>query len=904
MFPGCKAKLRNDYVAAAIAKGGGAERRTTDLNRKPAWNRREFLAALATTAVAGTLHSQTPLGKPREVYLVPNFHPASCGWLTTFSRERVYCANTYLNHLDRVRDDPNYAFVMSEINNLIAIMNFRPERIAELKRRVQEKRVELVNGNFLESTINLSGGEALVRLGVEGLRWYQKVFGLKPRFSWNIDVCGTHEQMPQIVAGLGLEALVYTRGNPTGKSIYWSESPDGTQILTLSPGHYSEAATVFSTKTPLNSSQLQELAAFFDKKEAIPPEGAPILVLAGGDDYSTAPLVKEYPSLLLKQWAEAEPQRKIQFTTLSKYLDAILPRIESGNIAIPTFRGGTAYDFHAFWIENPQVKTMYRRNEHALQAAEAFATIASLRGNFAYPVKALSDCWILMCLNMDRNTLWGSAGGMVFVNDKSWDVQDRFQWVENATDQVFEASGAATIGAGEHIGLFNALNWKRNDPVVLQLPAGKSLAEVKCEAQSDGRVLCRVEMPSMSLGGWKLSAEAPATPQPIEFPEIVENIYYVARLDGKTGALTSLKLKKSGREMIAAPANVVVAERPAKKGDADPGDMMVARPDRVRLASSSDQASTIQVKRGPIATTVEAKGTFLGGGTLRRSMRFYHDHPRIDFETELNDVPNYTIVVAEFPLAEKILGVRRGIPYGFSHGAWAKEDAELHGWTKGIVPAVRWIDYSLDGGGFAILDRGLSGRELNDRTPIIYLLNAEDKYSGYENPWLSGKGRHILPYAIVAHESSWDAARIPHMAWEYNREPVLLGVRAATPPGSFVETSENVIVEAMRREGNHIELRMVECLGLPGTATIAIMLPHRNAALTDLMGRKISDWPKSPQYSLSIRPQQIVTLHFETASSLPEPEPVQSWDAFVPQEKLAALHTYDPNLIGHPPFGE
>src|ERR1019366_31860 len=208
------------------------------------------------------------------------------------------------------------------------------------------------------------------------------------------------------------------------------------------------------------------------------------------------------------------------------------------------------------------------------------------------------------------------------------------------------------------------------------------------------------------------------------------------------------------------------------------------------------------------------------------------------------------------------------------------------------------------GGGLAIFDRGLSGRELNDRTPILYLLNAEDKYSGYDCRWLSGKGRHVLPYSLVAYESRWDQARIPHMAWEYNREPIVIGARAAAPPQSFLETSDNVIVEALRREGNHIELRMVECLGLSGTAKITMMLPHRNAVLTDLIGRKISALPKSSHYSFPIRPQQIVTMHFETASALPEPEPIQSWDAFVPKQKLAALHAYDPNLIGHPPFGD
>jgi len=869
------------------------------------WNRREFVTALATVALAGTVQSQASATMPREVFMVPNFHPASCGWLTTFSRERIYCANSYLNHLDRVRDDPNYSFVMSEINNIIAIMDFQPARIAELKQRIAEKRVELVNGYFLESAINLSGGEALVRLGVEGLRWYQQVFGLKPRFSWNIDVCGTHDQMPQIATGLGLEALVYTRRNPTGKTIYWSEAPDGTRILTLSPGHYSEAGPIFSSKTPLNAAQLKELESFFAGKEPITPEGAPILVLGGGDDYALAPVVKEYPTLLLKQLAESGDSRKLKFTTLSNYLDAILPGVRSGHISIPTLHGGTAYDFDAFWMENPRVKTLYRRNEHALQAAEALATIASLQGSYEYPVTPLYDSWILMCLNMDRNTIWGSAGGMVFVNEKSWDVQDRFNWVEKTTGQVFDSSGSALLAAGDHVGLFNPLNWKRSDPVALQLPAGKSLEGVDCEALSDGTVLCRLEMPPVSAGGWKLSLEAPAAPHSIELPDTIDTNHYAVRIDPKSGALTSLKLKKSGRELLAAPANVIVAERPTAKQKDDPGDKMPPRPGRTRLATSSDEPSTIQVKQGPLATTVEISGTFYGGGALRRTIRFHHDHPRIDFETELNDVPNYTIVVAEFPLAEDVTEIRRAIPYGFSHGAWSKPDPDLHGWTKGIVPAVRWSDYSLaNGGGVAIFDRGLSGREINERTPILYLLNAEDKYVGYENPWLSGKGRHVLPYSIVAHEASWQDARIPQMAWEYNREPVVIAGRSAAAARSFLETSDNVIVEALRREGDHIEVRLVECLGSAGTAELQLSLPHKSAALTDLTGRKLKTLPKSTRYSLPVRAQEIITLQFETASALSEAEPVKSWDPFVPEDKLAALHAYDPSLIGHPPFGE
>jgi hypothetical protein len=412
-------------------------------------------------------------------------------------------------------------------------------------------------------------------------------------------------------------------------------------------------------------------------------------------------------------------------------------------------------------------------------------------------------------------------------------------------------------------------------------------------------------MASTSVGGWKLSPEAPAAPLPIELPEIIETNYYLAQIDAKSGALTSLKLKRSGRELLAAPANVIVAERPAAKPKEDPGDKMSPRPERNRLASSSDQPSTIQLKQSSLATTIEVTGIFYGGGTLRRTIRFYQDYPRIDFETELNDVPNYTIVVAEFPLAEDILEVRRGIPYGFSHGAWSKPNPSLHGWTKGIVPAVRWIDFALaNGGGFAILDRGLSGRELNERTPILYLLNAEDKYVGYDNPWLSGKGRHVLPYSVVPHDSPWEEARIPQMAWEYNREPIVISSVAAVPSKSFLQTSDNVTVEALRREGSHIEVRLVECLGSAGTAKITLKLPHENAVLTDLIGRKLSSPSASSPYTFPVRPQQIVTLHFDVTSTLPEAEPIKSWDPFVPENKLPALHAYDPSLIGHPPFGE
>ena len=709
--------------------------------------------------------------------------------------------------------------------------------------------------------------------------------------------------MGQISSGLGLEAMVYERMNKTDSTIHWAESPDGSRILALCPDGYASFSSVFRTKDPLSTDQLRKLEDELGNWAKKTPDGAPVLVLAGSGDYSQAPMRKEYPQEFLEQWKKVFPQTKIHIAIVSEYLDAILPAIKSGQIKIPTMKGGTGYTFDAFWIECPQVKTSYRRNEHGLQAAETISTIASLHSGFAYPIQTLYESWILMLLNMDRNTLWGSAGGMVYESENSWDVHDRMEYVGTSNKKVQAAALSSISPEGEAATLFNPLNWERSDPVVLELPDGQGLEGVICQTAPNGKTLCSLGLPSVGVAGLRLETKSPEASKKIELPESIETHHYTAHIDWKTGALVSLKVKPSGREILGGPANVFVAEKPKPQSD-DYGDFVSWRPDRTRLASSSDFKPTLTVSSGPLATTVEVAGEFYGGAPSRRVMRFYADFPRIDFETEVQDIPNITVGVSEFPLAEDIEEVRRGIPCGFSHGAWAKPNPNLVGWTKGIVPAVRWSHYSLaGGGGVAILDRGLTGRELNERTPVIYLLNATDKYHDYPNAWLSGRGRHHLEYALVVHEGPWDQARIPQMAWEYNCPPVLVAGREAIAAKSFVHTSSNVIVEVVRREDKDIEMRLTECLALPGTAEVTISLPHRGAALTDLRGRN----PKSlvgsgPTYHFPVRPQQIMTIHFHAASPVEEIKPVTEWDKFVPEPKRAALHTYD-NYKGHPPFG-
>lgn len=828
----------------------------------------------------------------RQVFVIPNFHPASCGWLTDFSKERVYCANSYFDHLDRVGQDPHYSFVLSECNNLIAMMNFKPERMAELKRRIRERRVELVNAFFLESTINLSGGEALVRLGVEGLRWQQKVFGVRPRYGWIIDVCGTHEQMAQICAGLGLDAMVYTRLNPTGEALHWAESPDGSRVLAISPGTYWEFKPFFATRQPLAEKELKELRDLVTAKEKITPAGAPVVILGGRGDYNLAPDYPGYPREFLQQWRSYAPDVEVRFTTLSHFVDAVMPLIRSGKVKLKTMRGGTGYDHFAFWFQNPRTKQWFRRNEHALYSAEALLAAASLDGGLEWPSKDLYHCWLQMFLNMDRNTLWGAAGGMVFEHPQSWDARDRYEAVESTAHRLQQTAARALTSRQAGRTLFNPLTWKRESPATVQLPEGSRLSGVDAERLTDGRVLIASPVPAFS-GVWCGPGDEVPGQREVPLPEAIETDHYIARFDAVTGDLRSLRVKPSGWEVLGSGANAVLFERLNRKTNY-PGDLSWPREERTIVTGTPDVRSQISATRGPHSLTVTALCS-MGGASCKRVVRFHFRHPRIDFETELLDVPDRTIVSVEFPLKDPVQAVRRGIPYGF-----ALQLPERGKYPAAIEPAIRWSHYSTSGGGVALLDRGVTGRELAGQTAMLLLLNTMEQYRGYACSWLSGKGKLAFEYALLAHEGAWGALNVPRLAFEFNTPLVV--AEGSPKPLRLIETSANVLVEGLRRTGQYLELRMVECLGQPGEAQVRVEMPHLAAELATLDGRLLRGIATGKLYRFAVKPQQIVTLRLKTASAVTEPDPVTRWDEMVPPYKRARLYEYTPDK-GHPPHG-
>lgn len=862
-----------------------------------------MVGAVSPLAAADVL-PQT--GTPTDVYLVPNFHPGCMGWLVPYHEERNYCLGSYLAHVDRVAKDPTYKFAFSELPHLVTMLELEPQRFAQFKQQIEEGRVEAVNAFALEPTINLSGGEALVKQGVEGLRWYEQVLGRRPRHAWMIDVTGWHEQMAQIVAGLGLESFVYTRYNPTSNALHWIQSPDGTRALAVAPGHYAEFSSAFTTPRLLPPTDLRMLIDQTAARRAWYPSGMPLLLLGGAADYALPFQCESYPRDLVAAWNREVPQLPLRLATFSEYLDAVQPGLQSGAYGLPTVTSGSAvYGWSSFWMNMPAVKQRYRRAEHLLQSAEALATVSSLTASAAYPAQELGNAWLLLALNMDRAILWGVAVDGAISHPQSWDALDRFRYLEDQTTlATTTAIERLAQPAPLSVVLFNPVNRPRTGPFELDLPTGLLPAGLLSQRCEDGEtLLVEAPVPSLGLLPVKLEAASAAAPEAATLPATIENRFYSARIDPETGALTSLRSKASGREWLGGPANVVRIEVRTNSPAADPHNVP-ERDGRRTVASSSGPRPAWRVTTGPLATIVEAQSPFHGGGTLRRVIRFYANSPRIDFMTEVGPQPDGAIVTVEFPLAPNIAEIRRGIPYGFAHAAWATPNPGLTGVAKGIIPAIRWSDYALEGGGgLALLDRGVPARELAGNTVILPLNNVCESYYGRPVTWMAQRSPQRFAYALLPHDAEWAQAGVPQAAFEYNA-PVTAARGFAMPAAkSFIQTSDNVVVEALRREGDDLELRLVECLGQASSATVKVDLPHDQAALTDLVGRRRQPLSGGPEYTLSLRPQQIVTLRLRAPNAVAPIAALRSFDPVVPLAKREFMRTFrDPQMVGHPPL--
>ncbi len=158
-------------------------------------------------------------------------------------------------HLHEARRDPDYKFVLAEIDYLKPYFDAHPEERADLLAFIAAGRIEIVGGSYNEPNTNLTCAESTIRNAAYGLAFQRDVLGAAPTTSWMLDAFGFDPSYPGLMAAAGLGESSWARGpfHQWGpEKIFGGNrrmqfpadfewlSPDGNGLLTsYMPNHYS-----------------------------------------------------------------------------------------------------------------------------------------------------------------------------------------------------------------------------------------------------------------------------------------------------------------------------------------------------------------------------------------------------------------------------------------------------------------------------------------------------------------------------------------------------------------------------------------------------------------------------------------------------------------------------------------
>lgn len=364
--------------------------------------------------------------------------------------------------LEMMAKSADYCFIMENMLNLMEYLERHPERKDEILGFTKEGRLEW-GATFNQPYESLLSGEQLIRQTYFGRRWLKKNFpGCDARVYFNPDVPGRALQMQQILSKAGIPYMVISRYH---EGLYRWHSPDGSSVIAYSPGHYTNASSILSSApadgAKLLSDKLAQWSSYYQSRR-IPPE----FPLLNSFDFSRP---TDF-SGLINLWNEknkagdGKPLSRIQYSSSTEFFD----EVSKGNPEFDKVVGERPNLW--LYIHGPTHHWAISAQREAallLPAAEIFSSVLSLlRGSFEnYPSRNLEGAW-MAAIYPDHG--WGGKEGQI--TDRLFKKKYEFardtgrEILASALESI--ATEVNTSPRGIPVVVFNALSWKRTDPVV------------------------------------------------------------------------------------------------------------------------------------------------------------------------------------------------------------------------------------------------------------------------------------------------------------------------------------------------------------------------------------------------------------------------------------------------------
>ena len=873
--------------------------KSVDLNALDAKDQAKFDESLK--AAHQKLEALLPLMQTATWHLTGNSH-IDAAWLWPWTETVDVVKRTFGTALQLMYEYPQYTYTQSAAAYNEWMADKYPDMNAEIKKRIQEGRWEIVGGMWVEPDLNMPDGESLVRQLLVGKRWYKQAYGVDVRIGWNPDSFGYTWQLPQIYKKSGVDYFVTQKmtWNDTNQlpfKLFWWESPDGSKVLAYFPHDYAngnlsplrlsaDLAQARQRSTGMNS--MMDLYGIGDHG------GGPTrAILDEGFHWATQSTPpKVMPKIefgLAQPWfsaveKEVAPESKVwDYQSIANGYTP--PPAVEGKISIPTWKEEMYFEYHrGVMTTQANHKRNMRQSEVEVLDAEKWASLAWLDGR-KYPGEELTEDWKKVLFNQFHDLAAGSGIGIIYKDaQKDYDVV-RYSTNEIAAKSlatVDERINTAGAGAGARtpVVVYNPLGWERSGEVTVHAQVAKAgvsatgaqVVEVKPDDKTDFADVKLHVLHVPALGYkvvWIGSGKAAAEPAEKAVSArdagdsiTLENSMLRVAVNKNSGCITSLYQKKTNFETLASGAcgnQLQFFKDNPKDYDAwniDPGTLDV-KPETIEKADSVELLKTAE-------PTIRVTSHW-GQSKFVQTIGLSADGDEVNVDNQFDWHESHILLKAAFALAASGPFATYEIPYGTidrpttRNNSWEKAQFE--------VPAMRWADLGDGQHGFSLINNTKYGYDAVGNLLRLSLLRSA-KWPDPE----ADMGHHHFHYALYPHAGTWKDAMTERHGYEYNY-PLTAKVTTAHPGAlpathSFASvTPENVVLTAVKKaeDANGLIFRAFEWAGKDATMELHVPPGATSATVTNMMER-----PEGSPLTVSgdvvkvpIHPYEILTVQVE-----------------------------------------
>ncbi|WP_328473332.1 NEW3 domain-containing protein [Actinoplanes sp. NBC_00393] len=699
------------------------------------------IVPVRVTAGAATVETTVTVAEPGwTVWMISHFHYDPVWWNTqaaytaTWDEAGPAAAefraafqhagfDLVREHMESARRDPDYKFVLAEVDYLKPYWDAHPGDRAYLRRLLSEGRLELMGGTYNEPNTNLTSAESTVRNLVHGAGYQRGVLGGDPRTAWQLDAFGHDPQFPGLVAAASLDSSSWARGpyHQWGPMLWthepkldgWGDpsvmqftsefewlSPSGDGVLThYMPAHYS-AGWQIDSKATLEEAEESVYHFFLLLKRVAATRN---VLLPVGTDY-TPPA--KWITEIQRDWnARYSSPRfvcglpKEFFAAVRSQRSAFPPQTRDMN---PIYTGKDVS-----FIDTKQAQ---RAAESLLVEAETFATVAAAHGA-AYPHAALDRAWRQLVFGAHHDAITGSESDQVYLDlltgwREAWEIASGVR--EKALLTLAPQAGTGRIA------VFNPSGWPRTDVVRVRVAfaspgtssvgvAGVPSLVENAELHADGSlaaadvVFRAADVPSVGYRTFSLGEESGSWAE-VDSPTVIANEFLRVKVDpARGGGVVALDDVRTGRHYLVAgeTGNELrfYDEYPAHpKYHEGPWHLL---PNGPATHLSSENPASVRVEHSSLGQRLTVIGT-IGGVTYTQVLTLWDGSPRLDCATTLEGFTGTDrLVRLRWPAA-----IPGGLPVsevgaavvgrGFAH---VETDTETAPWTLDN-PAQNWFALS------------------------------------------------------------------------------------------------------------------------------------------------------------------------------------------------------------------